>query len=125
MRAAFYISIAITSTLALTACPPLDPKKVPQCTGHEVYPDPCAATPPFGSPESQPTLCQSACASLRKSNCEEGFPSPQGGSCLQTCEQSSKASAWPLKCWAEAETSEKIKACGSIRCRVLGPTERL
>lgn len=43
MRKIATIAIAfVAASFVLAACP-LDPAKVPPCTGREVYPDPCAA----------------------------------------------------------------------------------
>lgn len=60
------------------------------------------------------STCEAACDGLRRADCEEGAPSPDGHPCEEVCRTSGRS--WPLACWADARTPDDVRRCGKTRC---------
>ncbi len=73
---------------------------------------------PGPTPDTEPTpaAVQAACDGLLRAGCREGRPSPGGATCFQVMSLSAERRAWPLQCWAGAQTRLDVLVCGQTRC---------
>jgi hypothetical protein len=79
----------------------------------------CLTPAPVTPPPGPVTVCDRACVSLRKAQCQEGNASSTGVTCEQVCERASKPGPGPklnAACVAEAAGRFDIAACG-VACK--------
>jgi hypothetical protein len=124
----FIIFSALPMLLTLSLLPMLldcGPKVVVAPTEHETdageYPAPPdneIAEHPEGSTLALTSPCGRACENLRRLDCSEGFPTPQGKSCYLGCLSMARDQRVPTRCWFGAMSVEAVRACGGLRCVV-------
>ncbi len=81
-------------------------------------PDNAIEEHPEGSTLALSSPCGLACENLRRIECSDGFPTPQGISCYRGCLSMARDQRVPTRCWTGAKTVNAARDCGGIRCLV-------